>query len=120
MRPRAPAPVEELPLFCPWPEYPPAPREEQRVLPLPRTPEGILAAWRASEEGDRVYLWITKRAVEEVAQGATRLSSKRLLEEARYEFKCHIDNRVTSALARSLIEEHPMLEEFFELRRRSA
>lgn len=118
-----PEPLDELPLWAEPPAFPTRPevkRAEQRHLELPRTPEAILAAWRATEEGAEIYGWIVTRALQEVSQGATRLSAKHLLEDARYEFKRACDNRVTSALARAIIDEHPWLAEFFQLRQRSA
>ena len=117
-----PEPVESLPLFQepPFPTRPEVKQAEQRLLELPRTPEAILAAWRATEEGAEVYAWIERRAVELVGQGATRLSAKMLLEDARWEFKHTTDNRITSALSRALMDEHPVLRGMFELRQRSA
>lgn len=103
-----------------WPERASAPREEQRHLPLPRSPEGRLAAWRATPDGAAMYAWIAGLACRLVAQGGTRLSAKHLLELARAEFRHAVDNRVTSALARSLEEEFPVLHDHFEKRRRAA
>lgn len=107
-------------LFAPWPEAPPAPRGEQRELPIRPAPEAILAAWRATSQGQAMYSWIAGQALDLLAHGAARLSAKYLLERAREHFKHATDNRVTPALARSLEDEFPTLRSKFEKRKRAA
>lgn len=75
---------------------------------------------------DELVAFIARRAIAAARNGATRLSAKRLAEEARasglFTVKGKrdfaLDNTFVAPLARHLMEQHPELEGLFEVRRR--
>ena len=103
------------PLFV----VPPVREAEQLVAPLETTIQHKWEMWRASEEGDRVMLYIRKIGGELVTGGATRLSAKHLVEKARADLYLHVDNSFTAHIARELAQ-RPLFRGMFELRMKKA
>lgn len=118
LRPRAPEDWSGT-LFD-FPTAPVAARVEQREIPLGGTIAERYLAWRTTEDGQRAWGWIARRALEEVAQGATRLSAKALVEACREQLHVRINNVATPCIARELEEQYPITRGLFELRRRTA
>ena len=103
------------PLFV----VPPVREAEQLVAPIEGTIQAKWEAWRASEDGERVMLYIRKIGGELVTGGATRLSAKHLVERARADLKVAINNVLTPFIAREL-DSRPLFHGLLETRQRKA
>ena len=109
----------DLTLFD-FPTRPPAPTSEQRALPIPAVSiEARYLDWKESPEGRLVWREITAEAGHLVAGGATRLSSKALVETVRARLKLKIDNSYSFGIARDL-REIPAFRDLIEIRQRTA
>lgn len=98
----------------------PAAHIEQRVLPVPGTIEERWERWQHSVDGQRVIAEVTRMALEEVVQGATRISVNALFEKARATLRLEADNTMRAPLARLLRERYPALRDLIEIRERRA
>lgn len=110
-----------LPLFgSDFPVRPLAPEVENHALDMPEVSlEARYNRWRASPEGQMIWREIAREASMLVAGGATRLSSKALVETVRARLKFPVNNSHTAFLARDL-RELPGLKGMFEVRSRTA
>ena len=118
----APEPVEALPLFSSapaWPEVRPA-EAENHVLPIGTTIEASYRAWRATEDGERVWEAFCGEAVGEVARGATRLSGKAIWERVRARLRLPMNNNHHALVVRDAEIAHPSIAGLFEKRMRRA
>ena len=100
----------------PWPESPPA-GDEQGELPLGDTTLARYRAWRATEDGEQVWLAIHARARNLVMLGDEWVGVKCLVEDARRQLRIKINNSFTAYLARDLTRD-PMLKDAIKLRAR--
>jgi len=100
----------------PWPESPPA-GDEQQELPLGDTTLARYRAWRATEDGEQVWLAIHARARNLVMLGDEWVGVKCLVEDARRQLRIKINNSFTAYLARDLAHD-PMLKDAIKLRAR--
>lgn len=107
-------------MFGVWPEVPRVERAEQCGLGLPGSIDAEYAAWRQTPDGQVVYAAIVDRALGLVAAGATRLSTKALVEWARATLRVRINNDATACLARELVDTEPEIAELIEMRQRRA
>ena len=103
-----------------WPEAPPAPPAEQRVLPIEGTIEASSRHWRGTEHGQRVYAEFCAEAMGEVARGATRLSGKGTWERMRARLRVPLNNSFTALVVRDAEADHPTLRGLFETRARKS
>jgi hypothetical protein len=114
----------EGPTPKPWPQTSPAapnaPDGEQRVLPIKGTNTDRYHRWKATDEGRRIVDEIARRAANEAAQGARRISVKRLTEIVRGELKVSINNTFPAYIARDLAESDPRLKALIEFRQQQA
>ena len=115
-----PAQLPLLPALEGWPQRPAAPQAEQRPLPLPGTLAGAYAAWRGTEEGERVFRFVQSEAVGDARAGARRLSIDAYTQAARRAFRLKINDHHRAFLARELEEAEPCLRGLFEKRKRTA
>ena len=113
-----PAALEALPLFD-WPQVPPA-EAEPHVLPLEGTIAARYAAWRQTEDGERVFLAFVAEGLGEVARGATRLSAKACWERVRARLRVPINNSFTALVVRDAESACPTLKGLYEKRMRRA
>lgn len=104
---------------APWPQSPPA-ETEQRELPLPPTWAARYAAWRATEDGRKVYTFVRDQAIQRLHAGERRIGVKALVEMARGLFHLHVNNGFTSHLARELVDDVQDLEPLIERRKTRA
>lgn len=104
-----------------FPVRPPPGPAEQVSLPIEekghRNHERHYDAWRLTEDGRRVWAEIVRDASEQVAAGATRLSAKALVENARRRLKVEIDNSHTCFIGR-VLHEMKAFQGLIELRTR--
>ena len=111
------------PLFdAPWPQAPAA-GDEPRVADLTDAIAREYVAWRATDDGFVVYLWIRTRALERAAGGAVVIEVNALWSQARAEFAhrgIHLNNDFRSLLARELRENHQILRDAIRVRKRTA
>jgi hypothetical protein len=103
-----------------WPQRPGAPHSEQRALPLPGTLAARYAAWRGTEEGERVFRFLQSEAWERVRAGARRLSIDELWVLARATLRLKLNNSYRAPAVRELQEAEPALRGHFETRKRTA
>lgn len=120
-----PTDAADLPLFsnaqATWPERPPA-VGENHALELDGTIEGRYTAWRATEDGERVFTAFLREACGEVARGATRLSAKGIWERVRSELnrrgRVPMNNDYHAPMVREAEDAAPLLRDLFEKRLR--
>lgn len=114
------AQIDTTPLFAPlgWPESPPAPAEEQQVLPIRKaTIEGDYRAWLTTVDGERVLHEFCKQALEDLEAGQ-RLSAKLIWELVRRKLRVDMNNDFTPLAARDCELKHPTTAGLFEKRKR--
>lgn len=117
--PRRRALGDTLSPAAPWPQAPAA-GDEPRTLPLDGTLEARYRAWRATDDGARVYEAIRIRALGLFAGGAQRISVNACMEHARNSLKLPCNNTWRAPIARDLIDDCPALKHAIELRKRTA
>lgn len=111
--------TEDLPLFA-WPETRPAPAAEQSALPMPEVSiEARYRIWRDTDDGRRTWAAVLEEASTLVASGATRLSSKALVETVRSRLRLPVNNSWTAWIARDL-HSVPAFRDLIELRERTS
>lgn len=103
-----------------WPQRPAAPAVEQRGLPLPGTITARYAAWRATEEGGRIYAWLEQQAALGASVGVRRLSISGLVERCRATLFLPVNNDFRAELSREIEEHLPQCRGLFRERKRSA
>lgn len=86
------------------------PPSNQKALPNSLFPtEGGERMDEAREwvrENPAAWEWMVAQAAEECSQGGYT-SIKRLAAGARFQFRVHVNDKLTSSLARIMLEEHP-------------
>jgi len=75
-------------------------------------------AWSKTSEGISAYLWIQARALEQLANGAKRISINALVERYRAAFHHKINNTWRAWLADDLVANDPRFLPLIERRRR--
>lgn len=119
--PPAPSPADQLAgtMFAPdWPERAPAPRTEQRELPIEGTLEERYIAWRNTEEGRTVYDAFKDRALSAVRAGQ-RPMKRKIWEQLRGLYGS-LNNNLLRAITEELDRTEPELRGRFEFRERTA
>jgi hypothetical protein len=106
-------------MFAPdWLERAPAPRTEQRELPIEGTYEERYLAWRATDDGQVVYEAFKARALEAVRSGQ-RPMKRKIWEQLRGLYGS-LNNNLVRAITEELDRTEPELRGRFEFRERTA
>jgi hypothetical protein len=100
-------------LFDPPPSGPLSPGPEARA-----NTGAAYGAWRATQDGLRVWRLLVARAQAALRAGAKRISVNALVEAARQELKLEVNNTWRSWLADDLVGVDPALDAVIERRAR--
>lgn len=92
----------------------------QLALPLQDTLTARYAAWRATDDGERVFEAVALRAIALARSGARRIEVNLLVAQTRAALKLRCDNSWRSRIADELLAHYPELRGLIETRRRSA